>query len=124
MYFSTTVLTAFAALATLAQPAAAAQHRIRWRHAGADTFDTLRWLITCQGKPYGPPDIGTPFSLSGDYVKYCSPDWTAVKDKLAPIYTGGEVAPGIVFDKFCIDATLGTYRRRPTFPAPRPLTRA
>lgn len=91
--------TALTTLALLASPAAAG--RIRWRHAGAG--DSRRWLVTCNSAPYGPSKIGTPFVLAKDYHKYCSSDWTAVKDELAQIYTGGMYGT----PKTCFDGTSG-----------------
>lgn len=123
MLFTTSALaTGLVALAALAQPASASY--IRWRHAGPDAPDTMRFLVNCNGSPDGSvPLNGHPFSLAGDYTKYCTADWQVVKDQLGQIKSSSNL---------CMDATLGEC---PTFllrlaclmaetPASRPLSSA
>lgn len=89
------------ALTTLALLSGASAGRIRWRHAAEG--DSRRWLVNCNGSPYDPPKTGVVFRLAHDYHKYCSSDWSVVKDKLAQISTGG-IHGGT---KMCMDATSG-----------------
>lgn len=91
------------ALTTLALIGGADAARIRWRHAGDG--DSRRWVVSCNGAPYGPAKIGTPFALAHDYAKYCSVDWKLTMDKVGQISTGGDYGS----KKFCMDATSGEF---------------
>lgn len=96
------LLSVVTALTTLALLGGADASLIQWRHAGPG--DAKRFLVSCNLGPYGPANVGTPFTLSGNYAKYCSGDWQVTKDKLAQIYTTYNNG-----QRFCVDSTSSTY---------------